>query len=170
MAFNGNYIVTQGTDLSGMQFQDTSSGSDTNITSRSIGLYQTNGQLLGGVLIDWPLSAAVPFVITGIMAKDYALTSVVIWTSSSPLPSPSTYTKSEIVTFIGYTNQFIYSLIQEIAANNTILNDNDFQQNLIKIRNEKINAIDSTTYSDQFSAMAALDRAQFLINNKTYFF
>lgn len=169
MSFNGDYAVTQGADLTGASFQDTSAGSDTNITARTIYLYTTAGALLVPP-IDWPLSASVPFVVTGIMSKDYSLSAVVIWTSSSPLPSPSTYTKTEIVTFIGYTNQFIYSLIQEIAANNTILNDNDFQQNLAKIRNEKFNAIDSTTYSDQFSSQSALDRAQFLINNKTYFF
>lgn len=170
MAFNGNYTVTQGTDLTGMQFQDTSSGSDSNITARTIYLYTISGALLVGAAIDWPLSASVPFTVTGIMAKDYSLSAVVVWTSSSPLAPPSTYTKTEIITFIGYTNQFIYSLIQQIAANNTILNDNDFQQNLIKIRNERINAIDATTYSDQFSAQSALDRAKFLIDNKTYFF
>lgn len=169
MAFNGNYTVTQGTDLTGMQFQDISSGSDSNITARTIYLYMTAGSLLAPP-IDWPLGATVPFVITGIMQKDYSLSAVVVWTSSSPLAPPSTYTKTEIITFIGYTNQFIYSLIQQIAANNTILNDNDFQQDLIKIRNERINAIDATTYSDQFSAQSALDRAKFLIDNKTYFF
>lgn len=169
MSFAGNFQVTQGTDLTGADFQDNSAGSDTNITARTIYLYQTNGQLLVPA-IDWPLSAAVPFVVTGIMTKDYALTAVVIWTSSSPLPSPSTYTKSEIVTFVGFDNQFKYSLIQEMAANPTIVNDKDFQYNLMRLRNNILNAIDATTYSDQFSAQANLDQAKFLQDNKNYFF
>jgi len=168
--FNGDFSITQGSDLSGFQIQDISSGSDTNITDRSIALYQTNGQLLTGALIDWPISAPVPFSVTGIMSKDYSFTVVVTWTSSSPLAPPSTYTKSLIVTFDGYTNQFIYSLIQEVAANNKTLNDNDFQNNLCTLYNEKHNAVQAAKYSDQFSAMAALDRAKYMMDNANYYF
>jgi hypothetical protein len=169
MAFNGNFLVTQGTDLTGFQIQDNSAGVDANITGRTIYLYTSSGALLVPA-IDWPLSAAIPFVVTGIMQKDYAFSVLVTWTSSSPIAPPSTYTKTEIVTFVGYTNQFIYSLIQEIAANNKTLNDNSFQTNLSTLYNELNNAIKATSYSDQFSAQSALDRAKYLMDNSNYYF
>lgn len=168
MAFAGNFNVSQLTDLTGFLLVDTSTGTDANITDRSVALYLTNGQLLVPV-IDWAIAAANPFVVTGIMTKDYSLTIVVTWISSAPITG-STYTKTLIVTFDGYDNQFAYSLVQQLAANNKTLNDNDFQGNFYTLYTEIFNAIQAAKYSDQFSAQAALDRSKYLIDNAAYFF
>src|SRR4030081_535020 len=106
MAFNGNISAVQGSDISSILFTDTSTGTDANLTGRTIYLYKIDNTLLTGVSIPWPLSDGSTKTIS-VLPRDYSLSIVVTWQSSAPLGSPSTYTITAIKTFTGNTSDFI---------------------------------------------------------------
>lgn len=169
MAFNANYSTSQGVDVTSFTITDTSTGSDPNLVTRSISLFKTDNTLLGGSAIAWPLSDGSSKLISGLLTRDFSLNIVVTWTSSSPIPG-STYTKAGVVTFTGNSNEFAYGLLQQIAANQSITNDNGFLMNLALVNSDIRNAERATTYADQGNAQAALDRIyNFIVNQNFYF-
>ena len=85
-----------------------------------------------------------------------------VLTSTNP-QSGSTYTKSSIVTMVGFTNNQIYNACRILATNPAKQNDENFTNSLLTINREKNVAINAGTYSDQFAAQAALDRANNII-------
>ena len=169
MAFSGDFSVSQGLDVQSFTINDTSTGSDINLTGRTISLFLTDNQLLGGSIILWPLSDGSSKLISSLILKDYSLNIVVNWTSSSPIPG-STYSKAHIVTFTGNSNEFAYGLLQQIAANQSITNDNGFLMNLALVNSDIQNAIRANTYSDQGNAQQCLDRIYYFIVNQNFFF
>ena|SRR6185369_17227892 len=173
MAFNGNFAVTENVDISKFTLTDTSTGVDTNLTDRKIYLYKVDATTLvpSGTPTDylvWPIADAT--IDIDALDKDYALSIVVIWNSSSPLPDPSTYTKTLLHTFTGYSYAFWYMLIQQMAANPLISSDKNFYANLSKFVTDLDNAIQATVSTDQYSAQKALDRDQYMIDNKNIYF
>jgi hypothetical protein len=169
MAFSGDYSASQGLDVQSFQLTDTSTGSDPNLTTRSISLYKTDNTLLGDAVIPWPLSDGATITINGLLLRDYSLNIVCNWSSSSPIPG-SSYTKSSIVTFTGNSNEFAYGLLQQIAAQQNITNDTGFLYNLALINSDIRNADRATTYADQGNSQAALDRIYYFIVNQSKFF
>lgn len=169
MAFAGNFSVSQGVDSTSFTITDTSTGSDPSLTGRTITLALVNGSGLGNSPVNWPLSDGSTKVLTGYLPRDYSVNITVSWTSSSPIPG-STYTKTALYTFTGNTNAFIYSLIQDLAAQQNLSNDNGFYQNLGLLQTNVDSANTATTYGDQFSAQSALDRAYYLQTNQNLFF
>lgn len=170
MAFNGDFSVSQGLDVTSFSLQDVSTGSDPNLTGRTINLYKTDNSLLGGISINWPLSAGSIFAINGLLTRDYSLNILVTWQSSSPLPPPSSYSKNHIVTFIGNSNAFAYGLLQQIAANQSITSDNGFLYNLALVNSDIQNAGRANSYADQGNAQACLDRIYAYIINQNFYF
>jgi hypothetical protein len=173
MSFTADFTSTQGSSLNQLIITDTSTGSDTNLTDRQIFLYKIDGSTLVPVgvstsYIDFPISLGSTITIP-ILNKDYSLTIVVNWISSSPIPG-STYTKTHLFTAEGNTNLFIYNLIQTMTAKPTIINDDQFYADLGKIQTEVDNAIEATTYNDQYAAQSALTRAQIFMGNQNLFF
>lgn len=169
MAFSGDYSASQGIDVQAFTLTDTSTGSDPNLVARSISLFKTDNTLLGGAAIAWPLSDGSTKLISGLLTRDFSLNIVVNWTSSSPIPG-SSYSKAGIVTFTGNSNEFAYGLLQQIAANQSITNDNGFLYNLALVNSDIRNAERATTYADQGNAQAALDRIYYFIVNQNLFF
>jgi len=169
MAFNGDYSVSQGLDPTSFTLTDTSTGSDPSLVTRTISLFQADGSLLGGSAISWPYSDGSTKALTGYLSRDFALNIVVDWTSSSPLPS-STYTKSAYYGFTGNTNYFIYNLIQDIAAQPSILNDAGYYENLSKLQTEVDSCALAISFADLFNAQSALDRAFYIMSNQQFFF
>jgi hypothetical protein len=168
MSFNGNFIVSQGTNPSQFTITDTSTGSDSNLSGRTIQIYQIDGTLLGGSSINWPIGNG-PLTLS-FLTVDVSLNFLVTWSSISPLPSPSTYVKNYIVTFVTYTNNFIYSLIKQLTAQPSIVNDTQFFGNLSKIQTFVDSAIQATDYNDQQSAQVFLNMAQSMILNQNLYF
>lgn len=169
MAFAGDYSVSQGIDVQSFILTDTSTGSDPNLTTRSISLYKIDNALLGGVVIPWPLSDGSTKTISGLLLRDYSLNGVVQWSSSSPIPG-SSYSKASIITFTGNSNQFAYGLLQQIAALQTLTNDNGFMYNLALVNSDIRNAVRATEFADQGNAQAALDRIyNYIVNQNVYF-
>lgn len=169
MAFAADYSTSQGIDVQSFTLTDTSTGSDPNLTTRSISVFKTDNTLLGGSAIAWPLSDGSTKLISGLLLRDYSLNIVVTWSSSSPIPG-SSYSKSGIVTFTGNSNDFAYGLLQQIAANQSITSDSGFLYNLALINSDIRNAGRATTYADQGNAQAALDRIYNYIVNQNYYF
>lgn len=169
MAFSADYTVSQGLDPTSFTITDSSTGSDANLVTRTISLFQADGSLLGGSVISWPYSDGSTKVLTGYLPKDKALNIVVDWVSSSPIPG-STYTKSDYVTFPGNTNNFIYNLIQDIAAQPSILNDKTFYDYLSKLQTEVDSSGLAITFDDLFNAQSALDRAFSIMTNQQFYF
>jgi hypothetical protein len=169
MAFSSNFSVSQGVDIQSFTLTDTSSGSDGNLTGRTISLYQSNGSLLSGSTINWPLSDGATKILTGYLLRDYSLLTLVTWQSSSPIPG-SSYSKSSLYTFTGNSNAFAYGLLQQIAALQAITSDNGFEENLAILNSEIQNAGRASTYGDQGNAQQCLDRIYNMIVNQQFYF
>jgi hypothetical protein len=173
MAFAGNFSSSQNSNNSDVLFTDISVGSDVNLTDRRIYPYDSAGNLVlpTGVTgyVDWPISAGSTLTVANLLPKDKALTITVLWISSAPIGG-STYTATHLYGFTGYTNQFIYERVQDIAANNAIINDAQYYQSLSNLQTEVSNVGLSVTYGSISNAQAALDRARvFIVNQSKYF-
>lgn len=177
MAFTGSFEITQTSDITSLVVTDTSSYSSEGqgtFSGRQIRLYKVDTTTLvptGTITtyIDFPFSAGSSITITGVLLTDYSLSANVVWLSNSPQPG-SVYTATEVVTFDNYINDFLYGKVQQLAANNTLLNDTNWYTSLTKVYNEKENAVQATLFADQFAAQAAINRAFYLINNENLFF
>lgn len=169
MAFSGNFSVSQGVDVKSFTLTDTSSGSDVNLTGRTIYLYQSDGTLLGGETINWPLSDGSTKALNSYLPRDYAILILVTWQSSSPIPG-STYSKSALYVFTGNSNAFAYGLLQQIAALQAITNDNGFETNLAILNSEIQNANRAAEFGDQGAAQQCLDRIYGMYVNQQFEF
>lgn len=169
MAFSGDFSVSQGIDVQSFTLTDASTGSDPNLTGRTTSLTLVDNQLLGGGVISWPLSDGSTKLISGLLLRDYSINIGVTWQSSSPIPG-STYSKNHIITFTGNSNQFAYGLLQQIAANQGLTNDNGFLYNLFLVNSDIQNADRATDFLDQGNAQAALDRIYYKVVNQNDFF
>lgn len=171
MAFIGTFTVTQTSDLTSFVITDTSNyGSEgTNTFSgRRIDIFTADGTLLVPE-ISFPFSAGNIYTVSAVLLQDYSLTIVFNWDSLSPQPG-STYQTSEVVTFLNYTNLFIYERVQDISAQPNILNNTEYYNALSIVQTEADNAENATLYADQLNAQSAINRANFYIINQAMFF
>lgn len=169
MVFNADYSVSQGLNPHNFTLTDTSTGSDPALTGRTIFLYEADGSLLGGSSIDWPLSLGSTITINGLLNWDFSLNGVVAWASSSPIPG-SVYTKAQIITFDGNSNDFAYNLVQQISSDQAITKDTNFLYNLALVNSDILNAQRCSSYGDQGAAQQCLNRIyNFYINRAFYF-
>lgn len=169
MAFNASFTVASLITPGSAVINDTSTGSDSNLTDRRIYLYMADGNLLTGNYIDFPLSAGSSITLD-VLNVDYSLQIVVQWLSSSPLPSPSTYSASGLFLFRGYSLQFLDQQIGSIQSNPAILQDTNFYNSLGKLQTDIDCAIQAASTGQQASSQAALNRIQYLIDNQNKFF
>jgi hypothetical protein len=169
MAFNAGYSVSQGLDPANMTFTDTSTGSDPALTGRTIYLYQADNSLLGGAPIDWPLTAGATITINGLLNWDYSLNGVVVWTSSAPIPG-SVYVKAQIITFDGNSNDFAYSLLQQVSSNQAITRNTYYFYNLALVNSDILNAGRANSYGDEGAAQQSLNRIYNYFVNRSFYF
>lgn len=169
MAYNSSFTVTALTTPGGFTIVDTGSGSDPNITTRRIGLYQADGTLLGGDWIPFPLSEGNSKTLN-VLNVDMSLNIVLEVISSNPLPPPSSYTSSGLYTFTGYSYSFLDMLIGSIAYTYTIVADTNFLTNMMRLVVDINNAERAEATNQQLAAQAALTRIQYLITNQQLFF
>ena len=175
--FTGTFTVTQTSDITSLVINDTSSYSGEGqgtFSGRRVYLFKVDTTTLvpsgtPTAYIDFPFSAGSSITITGVLNTDYSLSANVVWLSNSPQVG-STYTATEVITFLNYINDFLYGKVQQLAANTTLLNDTNWYSSLTKVYNEKENAEQGTLYDDQFAAQSAISRAFYLINNESLFF
>jgi hypothetical protein len=170
MAFNGNISVSQGLNVQSFTLTDTSTGSDPSLTGRTISLFQSDGDLLGGSVIQWPLSSGSTITLNDVLVPwDYSLNILVEWQSSSPIPG-SVYSKSTLATFDGQSNEFAYSLVQQISSNQGITRNKDYLYNLALINSDILNAQRCNNFGDQGAAQECLNRIyNYYVNRSLYF-
>lgn len=168
MAFNGSLSIAALITPGSFVITDNSSGSDPNLTGRTLALYQADGTLLTGATIDFPLSMGSSITIN--ISIDLCLLILCTWQSSSPLPSPSTYSFSGLYLFRGFSLQFLDQQIGAIQSNPNILNDTNFQNSLNLLHNEINNALQAASTGQQASAQRALSSIQNLIVNQNFYF
>lgn len=171
MAYNLNFTAAQSVDGHSIILTDVSTGSDPNLTGRTVNLFLVDGSLLGGSTINWPLSSGSTLTISNILPRDYAPNIQVNAQSSSPLPPPSTYTLTALGVFTQNSEIAAYSLLQQIASNQGITRDNDYMYNLALVNSDILNALRSERFNDIGSAQAALNRIyeKVVINANFYF-
>lgn len=145
---------------------DTSTDPDPALTGRTIYLYKADGELLTPA-ISWAIGDSTKTI--DVLTTDLSLSMVVIWASSSPEPD-GVYTYTLLKTFTPYIDAFINSLVQSIAADQNIRRDTNFYNNLSVLYTEKDNAINATDFNQQGSAQDAIDRANFMIDNRQMYF
>jgi len=174
--FTGAFTISQTTDTTAFVLTDTSSyaseGQGT-FSGRRIYLFNSAGANVvpSGTTtsyIDFPFSLGNSITIN-VLDRDLALNVETDWLSLSPQPG-STYTLTELFGFTGNTNDFIYGLIQQIAAQQSILNDTTFYEYLSRLQTEVDNCAQAVSFDDIFSAQAALDRAFAIITNSSKYF
>jgi len=169
MAFNGAFTISSLITPGSFVVNDTSTGSDSNLTGRTIALYQADGTLLGGSTINFPLSSGSSITLN-VLNIDLCLLIVVTWQSSSPLPPPSAYSASGLFNFVGNSRQFEDQQIGAIQSNPNILNDANFYSSLGALQTEIDNSIQAASTGQQASAQAALSRIQNMVVNQVTLF
>lgn len=177
MAFTGSLEVTQTSDITSIVVTDTSSYSSEGqgtFSGRKIYLYKIDGTTLvpegtTTSYIDFPFSDGSSKTITGILNTDYSLLVNGVWVSNNPQPG-STYTYQSVETFLNYLYAFYSGQISTLSDNPNILQDTGWYDSLFKLVVEIVNAEQSTTDGQQYSAQAAINRALYLKNNSQYFF
>lgn len=170
MSFNGSFAVSLGATPLSFVLTDNSTGSDTNLTDRRITLYMADGSVLvpvGSTLtyIDWPIGNG-PITIS-LLTQDFSLNISVQWISSSPLAPPSTYALASLNTFTGNSQLADYGLTQQMVANWLLAQDDHFLSNKELLQLYIENAVNATTYNDQFNAQLNLNAAYELTSNLT---
>lgn len=169
MAFTADFSVTQNSEGT-ITLEDTSTGSDATITSRTISLFKYDGSLLNSTTYDWPI-ADTSITLTDVLDKDYALNIQVDWNAPSPDPA-NTYTVTKLYCFYWYAMLFLVSLASEKQARyNTISADSNFMLNKFKVYTFILDAQNAVSLaSNIFLAQMSLDEAyNYRINQSLYF-
>lgn len=162
MSFNGNFAISVTSDPSVVVLTDSSTGSDGNLTGRTVTLYKTDNSVL--YTTSWPIGQS--SITINPLDKDYALNVSVVWTSSSPLAPPSTYTKAIIYAFVGYGQQYSNTLLQFLTTNQQMVNDQSWYMNFLILILEIQNAQNAISVGANLgNAQAAILRYQLLLTN-----
>lgn len=170
MSFSADFVASQGLNILNIILTDTSTGSDVNLTGRTVYLYESDNSLLGGSAIDWPLSAGNTLTISNILTPwDFSLNILTTWQSSSPIPG-STYSKNVLATFTGNSNNFAYSLLQQISSNQAITRDTNYLYNLALVNSDILNAERANDFGDIGAAQEALNRIFNFYTNRNFYF
>lgn len=169
MSFTGNFSASQGLNPANFVLTDTSSGSDPALTGRTVYLYEADNSLLGGVSINWPLSSGSTLAINGLLTWDFSLNILVTWQSSAPIPG-SSYSKAQIITFDGNSNDFAYNLLQQISSDQAITRNTYYLYNLALVNSSIINAQRANLYGDQGAAQQQLNFIYDYFVNRSFYF
>lgn len=176
MPFTGAYTISQTTDTTSFVLTDTSSYVDEGqgtFSGRRIYLFNAAGENVvpAGVTssyVDFPFSMGSSITIS-VLSRDFDFNIEVDWLSLAPQPG-SVYTLTELYGFDGNTNSFINGLIQQIAAQQNILNDTTYYEYLSRLQTEVDNNTNAITYGQIANGQAALDRAFAIITNSSKYF
>ncbi len=172
MSFTPNFSVAQSTIATDFSISDDSIGSDGAISSRRVYLQLSDGSYLNysGATTDYilfPLGNSTLDVV-GLLQVDYAISITLQWLNSG---NTVLYTKTLSFCFTENDEQQMYSLVQAISANQSILQDNNFVLNCFTLAmfvDYAQKAVE--TGNDISGSQNLLDLAQNYINNENLFF
>lgn len=145
---------------------DTSTGSDGNIVTRSVFLYNVDGSLYAGSPFSWDYS--LPSITISPLTQDVALNVTVNFLDGG---GGILYTSSQIYVFRGYSELFYYQLTQAQTSNPNIIQDTNYYNNKSQLRTEIDSAINAiSTGSDVFGAQQCISRAVNMVQQHQIFF
>ena len=167
-----NFSVTQIVSTpSIINIEDTSTGSNVAITKRRVYLQASDGSYLvpTGVTTEynnWVLANTT--VSINCLTKDYAIKIVVQWLDVN---NAVINDKTVYYGFTLYGETFDYGLTQNLTANPTLSNDNNFMNNKELIRNFIDSGNNAIAFnSDTFSAQICYDKVTDMISEAQYLF
>lgn len=167
-AFSSSRIIGQ---PSVIVLQDDSVGSDTDVVERRVYLAKADNTYLApeGTATDYVVwQAAADQLAVEVLDRDYCLRVTVLWCNAA---GTALYTASKLLLFTPYLNRFYYDLTQTQSGTPNIVNDVTYYLSKIKLAcalDESTNAVSEG--DDHYSAQAALDRGQHLIDHQTLYF
>lgn len=167
MPYNASFSIVDSSSPSLVVLQDTSTGSDVNITGRTVTLYNADGSVYAQT--SWPIGQNT--LIMDVLSRDVALSVSVDVVSGDPEPDPSTYTYSIIHAFNRYAKNYIYYLTQLQTANPSIAQDPNYYNNKLRLFCEILsqeNAID--VGQDVFAAQMRIAAANYMMANPLNYF
>jgi hypothetical protein len=173
MSLTANFSTSQTYGIpNSINFVDTSTGTDDNITSRRIYLKTAANTYLvekgtSTNYEEWNYSDAT--ITLDVLDKDYGLQVTVEWLDSF---NAILYTKTyDALGFTLYNETFDYQLTQILSGNPLIINDNNFFPNKSELRTN-IDAGNQAIYfaTDLFAAQQCYDRATSLRLGSQYYF
>lgn len=178
MAISPSFTMSQNSGSpSVVTVTDTSTGIDTEITSRRVFLLQSDGTYLvpSGTTTNytvWPIvntTTRFPTVFgLNVLTQDTALSITVQWLNVSNVVI-QTVTNS--YAFTAYNETFYYGLTESQVANSNLTASTNWYQTKLILRVELDSATQAITFaSDIFSAQSALNRATYISTNQAYFF
>jgi hypothetical protein len=149
---------------------DASVGSDAAVTTRRVYFQKADGTYLPSATGEdywlWPIGETSKSF--NVLDRSYALRLTVLFVNSA---GTALYTASLLKTFPMAQELFYYDLTQTQTGTPNIVNDTRYYLSKIKLRCHLDEAENATVYGeDHYSAQAALERAQFLIDNETIYF
>lgn len=145
---------------------DTSTGSDGNISSRSIALYTAANVLLVPP-ISWAYPSPNPITINP-LTTDIALNIIVTWLSAG---GAVLYTASQIAAFTGFGENFNYNLIQTETSSPGILQDVNYQNYVSTLNNYLTNAVKAISIGQSIgNAQAMILKENALVTNSNLYY
>ena len=150
---------------------DTSSGSDGDVTSRRVTLRLADGSFLvpdgneSDQYITWALADA--SITLDVLDTDEAVEITVEWLDNS---SDVLYAKTLLFGFTLYNETFDYSLTQKVSGNPMLINDNNWFANKSLLRTHIDSGNKAIAYGDIYAAQQCYDRASELRTNSQYHF
>jgi hypothetical protein len=169
MSFVGAFTVTSLIVPGSFTIVDSSTGSDVNLTGRTISLFKADGTLVGGATINFPLSSGASITLN-VLNVDLCILILITWQSSAPLSPPSTYSASGLFNFVGNSRAFEDQQIGAIQSNPGVLQDTNFYNSLGILQTEIDNSIQAASTGQQASAQRSLSVIQYMIVNQNKFF
>lgn len=173
MSFSPSFTTSQVLGApSNIVFMDTSTGSDGAIVGRRIYLKTSTGDFLvqsgnSNQYSTWAL-ASNPFTLTDILTADKGLTVVVQWVNNSGVVL---YDSTQTDGFILFNETDDYGLIQKMAGNPKLIEDNDWFNKLSLLRTYIDSGNQAISFaSDTYNAQLCYSAATELIDKKRYVF
>ena len=144
---------------------DTSSGSDGAIASRQVLVYSISNSL---IFPAQPWSTAQSSISLSLLSQDTAANVIVNWLAADGVTV--LYTSSQIFVFKNFSEQFYYSLIQDMAANPNIIIDTNFWENLFTLRLQLDNSsLAISTGADIYASQNCINQAIYMVQNHQLF-
>lgn len=169
MPLTPSFVLSNNSGLSQNTFslQDNSTGSDGTITTLKVTVYDVANNQIAGSPVSFAYTPAATYNVS-ILTQDLAANVRLDWLNGGGVSQVNT---SQIFAFTGYLEWFFYGLLQQTSAQNRLLVDRNFFDDLSKLRvlidsaNQAINIGNS-----QFNSQAMLLLAQYMQTNANLFF
>lgn len=173
MAYVQNFTAVQDSTLTGVTFNDTSTGTDSNITQRRIILQLYDSSYLTNAAqpptyINFPLTDGSTIDVTNLLTQDYAINVTMQWLDVS---NAVLYTKTVLQNFYGFGAQMGYQLSQYQVSDKTLLQNRNYRQSKLNLWVSIISANNAVSFGNDITNAQLCDNdAKYYIDNPQVFY